>query len=230
VSDRRVRGVSQVAEGTGVTVASQRIAETVRERILTGQLKPGARIRQDELAGELSSSRLPVREALRILQSGGLVTLKSNRGAWVTSLDQRDCELSYQIRARLEPLLLAESMRGLTCFDLAELGAIQDRIEATSDVEEFLRLDRQLHWATYRRHDADELATIIERLWDTTQHYRRAYSQLAGSSRRWIINSEHRLLIQALRDRDAETAQQVLVLHISRTLSELKLHPEVFSQ
>jgi len=99
VSDRRVRGVSQVAEGTGVTVASQRIAETVRERILTGQLKPGARIRQDELAGELSSSRLPVREALRILQSGGLVTLKSNRGAWVTSLDQRDCELSRSGRA-----------------------------------------------------------------------------------------------------------------------------------
>ncbi len=94
------------------TVASQRIADHVREQILSGGLKPGARIRQDDLAEELSASRLPVREALRILQSAGLVTLQSNQGAWVTRLDQRDCERNYQIRERLEPLLLRESMPG----------------------------------------------------------------------------------------------------------------------
>ena len=213
----------------GEGVASRRIAAEIRDRILSGRLKPGERILQDVLAEELRASRLPVREALRMLESSGLVTVKSNRGAWVTALDQRDCEQTYRIRERLEPLLLAESMAGLTDADLAEIGEIQDRIEATSDVEEFLRLDRELHWATYRRHDARELATIIARLWDTTQHYRRAYSQLAGQRRRWIINSEHRLLIEALRDRDVEMAQQVLLMHISRTRSELTKHPEVFA-
>ncbi|GAA1007946.1 GntR family transcriptional regulator [Acrocarpospora pleiomorpha] len=221
--------MSEVDEGSGTTVASHRIAETVRERILSGQLKPGTRILQDELAEELSASRLPVREALRILQSRGLVTLKSNRGAWVTSLDQRDCELNYKIRERLEPLLLAESMRALTPDDLEELAGIQDRIEATEDVEEFLRLDRQLHWASYRRHDARELAAIIARLWDTTQHYRRAYTKLIGHDQRWVINSEHRLLIAAIRQKDAEMAQRILAMHISRTQRELSLHPDIFA-
>jgi DNA-binding GntR family transcriptional regulator len=209
-------------------VASQRIADHVREQILAGTLKPGTRIRQDDLAEELSASRLPVREALRILQSAGLVTLQSNKGAWVTRLDQRDCEQSYQIRERLEPLLLRESMPGLTAADLAELDDLQERIEATTDVEKFLVLDRKLHWVTYRHSDARELETIIGRLWDTTQHYRRAFSHLALQSRTWVINAEHRLLIQSLRDGDADEAERILELHIRRTRIELRSHPEVF--
>lgn len=221
--------MSGVDESQTTKVASQRIAEIVRERILAGQLKPGARIVQDELAEELDASRLPVREALRILESRGLVTFKSNRGAWVTSLNRRDCTLNYEIRERLEPLLLADSMPGLTPEDVDELSRIQDSIERTNDIEEFLRLDHRLHWATYRRHEARELADIIARLWDTTQHYRRAYTRLVGDSRRWIINSEHRLLIEAVRDRDVDMARHILTMHISRTRKELNAHPAVFT-
>ena len=212
----------------GAAVASQRIADELRERILSGRLAPGARVKQDELAEELSTSRLPVREALRILESGGLVTLRANQGAWVTSMDLRGCQLSYQMRERLEPLLLAQSAPHLTEDELDELSRIQDAIEATTDVEEFLVLDRQLHWQTYLHHDADELAAIIARLWDTTQHYRRAFTRLAGTRRAWIIGAEHRLLIQALRDRDLGSAERVLELHIRRTRVELERHPEVF--
>jgi len=209
-------------------VASQRIADHLRERILSGQLKPGTRVLQDELAEEFEASRLPVREALRILSSTGLVTLRSNRGAWVSKLDQRDCDLSYKIRERLEPLLLSESMASFTPDDVDELVELQERIEANSDVEQFLVLDRQLHWATYKYHDAQQLATMVARLWDTTQHYRRAFSHLTGSQRAWIINSEHRLLIEAIRVQDGAMAQRVLAMHIKRTRSELKNHPEVF--
>ncbi|MFG1921814.1 GntR family transcriptional regulator [Cryptosporangium sp. NPDC048952] len=209
-------------------VASNRIAQHVRERILSGLLAPGARILQDELADELGASRLPVREALRILEAQGLVTLKSNRGAWVTSLDEHECELNYEIRERLEPLLLAESIDALTADDIQRLSEIQDRIEATTDVETFLVLDRELHWGTYRPERAPALGAMISRLWDTTQHYRREFTRLAGTERRWIINSEHRLLIQALRDRDLVTAQQVLETHIRRTRAELLQHPEIF--
>jgi len=209
-------------------VASQRIADHLRDRILSGQLKPGTRVLQDELAEEFEASRLPVREALRILSSSGLVTLRSNRGAWVSKLDQRDCDLSYKIRERLEPLLLSESMASFTADDVNGLVELQERIEANSDVEQFLVLDRQLHWATYKYHDAQQLATMVARLWDTTQHYRRAFSHLTGSQRAWIINSEHRLLIEAIRVQDGAMAQRVLAMHIKRTRSELKNHPEVF--
>jgi DNA-binding GntR family transcriptional regulator len=135
-------------------VASQRVADELRERILAGRLAPGTRIIQDELAGELNTSRLPVREALRILESRGLVTLRANQGAWVTSMDVRECGLSYRIRERLEPLLLAESAPRLSDEDIDAMAAVQERIEATEDVEEFLVLDRRLHWAVYQHHDA----------------------------------------------------------------------------
>ena len=91
-------------------VASQRISEIVADRILTGRLPPGARIKQDELADELGASRLPVREALRILESRGLVTLKANSGAWVSQMSLSDLDLSYEIRERVEPLLLTNSL------------------------------------------------------------------------------------------------------------------------
>lgn len=210
-------------------VASQRVADELRERILAGRLAPGARIIQDELADELNTSRLPVREALRILESRGLVTLRANQGAWVTSMDVRECELSYKIRERLEPLLLAESAPRLSDEDIDAMAALQDRIEASADVEEFLVLDRRLHWAVYQHHNAGDLAAMVNRLWDTTQHYRRAFSRLAGAQRSWIINGEHRLLIQALRDRDHESAERILELHIRRTRVELVKHPELFA-
>jgi DNA-binding GntR family transcriptional regulator len=209
-------------------VASRRIADQLRERILDGRLPPGSRIIQDELADELNTSRLPVREALRILEARGLVTLRANQGAWVASMDMRDCERTYQIRERLEPLLLAESAPRLSTEDIDELSGLQDRIERTDDVEEFLVLDRKLHWATYRHHEAQELESIVARLWDTTQHYRRAFTRLAGDRRRWIISAEHQLLIEALRDRDLTMAQRVLEMHIRRTRVELSKHPEVF--
>ncbi len=211
------------------TVASQRIADHLRERILSGALAPGARVKQDEVAAELGASRLPVREALRILQSAGLVTLRANQGAWVTSMDLRDCQLSYRIRERVEPLLLAESAPRLTGEDIAELEELQDRIERTEDVEEFLVLDRRLHWATYRRADAEDLAAIVARLWDTTQHYRRAFTRLTMARRSWVINAEHRLLIETLRDGDVPLAEHLLTLHIRRTREELSRHPEVFA-
>ncbi|TCO60508.1 GntR family transcriptional regulator [Actinocrispum wychmicini] len=210
-------------------VASQRIAAELRTRILTGRLAPGTRIIQDELAEELRTSRLPVREALRIVAAQGLITLRANQGAWVTTMDIRECALTYRMRERLEPLLLTESAPHLTDNDIAELTEIQDRIEQATDVEEFLALDRKLHWTVYRRHDAEELAAIVARLWDTTQHYRRAFTQLAGEQRNWVIRAEHRLLIEALRDRDHGSAERVLELHIRRTRVELARHPEVFS-
>src|SRR3981189_2916951 len=125
-------GVGAVTEGTGAVpaaVPSRRLAAQLRERILSGRLAPGTRIIQDELAEELETSRLPVREALRILESRGLVTLRANHRAWVTQMDMRECELSYKIRERLEPLLLAESAPHLTDEDMTELGRLQDRIE-----------------------------------------------------------------------------------------------------
>ncbi len=162
-------------------VASQRIAEVLARRILGGELAPGARIKQDDLAVELSASRIPVREALRILESRGLVTLRANSGAWVAEMSLHDLGLSYQIREQIEPLLLRESLPRLAGSDLDRMREIQAEIEGTADVEQFLVLDREFHWTSYAGARAPQLSLMVERLWDTTQHYRRAFTRMAGA-------------------------------------------------
>ena len=145
-------------------------------------------------------------------------------------MSRQDLEVSYKIRERIEPLLLEESLPRLTDDDVARMRSLQDDIEANDDVERFLVLDRELHWASYAGHRAPHLADIIERLWDTTQHYRRAYTRLAGSRRSWIINAEHRLLIEAIAERDVEGACVTLTQHIRRTRVELAQHDSLFTE
>jgi DNA-binding GntR family transcriptional regulator len=86
-------------------VASQRITDALRTEILDGGYQPGQRIKQEDIAARLGASRIPVREALRMLQAEGLVTLVANSGAWVARLSLAECAELYQIRERLEPLL-----------------------------------------------------------------------------------------------------------------------------
>ena len=210
-------------------VASQRVADVIRERILAGTLPPGTRIKQDELADELRTSRIPVREALRILDSLGLVTLRANSGAWVAAMSVRDLQMSYAVRERIEPLLLRDSLPHLTDDHVEQMRSVQDAIESNDDIERFLVLDRELHWLTYSQHQAPQLASMVARLWDTTQHYRRAFVALAGSQGSWTIRAEHRLLIEAIAARDADTAEAVLAMHIRRTSHDLAGHPEVFT-
>lgn len=203
-------------------VASQRVADILAERILSGDLAPGSRIKQDELAEELATSRIPVRDALRMLEARGLVTMRANAGARVTSLTRRDLEVSYEIRERIEPLLLADSVPHLTEGDIADLRAVMMRNEGVTDVDEAIALGREFHWITYRRHSTPLLAQIVERVWDTTQSYRRAYMKLAignaatdGGAPTHEI--EHQLLFDAVVNKEIETAQAALILHIRRT-------------
>jgi len=222
-------GASATNGTSSSNVASHRIADHLRQQILSGGLEPGERIRQEEVASALGASRLPVREALRILQSQGLVVIKANSGAWVSQMDLDECQLTYKMRERLEPLALCESIPNLTAGSLARLDEIQDRIEANDDIDEFLRLDRQLHLLTYAGNPYRELGELIERLWNTTQPYRRAYVQRSGHARDWVINAEHRLLLDAIRRSDTQDAERILTGHIRRTrlalLPVLEHHP-----
>ena len=204
------------------------VAAAIRQEILDGKLKPGERIRQEELAARLSSSRIPVREALRQLESEGLVVLVPNSGAWIARLDLRECIEIYKIRERLEPLALGESVAGLTHTDLKELAALAEEIERDSTVDGFLALDRKFHLLSYGGAQLPMLQRMISQFWNTTQHYRRAYVTLIGGANRWIINAEHRLILEAIKRRDAEESEMLLRAHIRRTRQELERHQKIF--
>ena len=131
--------ISSVGHGN----ASNRIADGLREAILRGELPPGSRIRQEEVAAQYGASRIPVRGALRILESQGLVELVANSGAWVARFSLAECEEMYQMRERIEPLLLRYSIPGLSPETMEKIARLTEAMEAARDADAFLRLDRE---------------------------------------------------------------------------------------
>jgi DNA-binding GntR family transcriptional regulator len=226
--------VATVADGAsgfapGVEVASERIAEFLRDAILSGQIGPGDRIRQEDIAARLGASRIPVREALRILEAEGLTEHAANKGARVPVLDMHSVGVLYRMRERVEPIAIAESLPFVTDDDIEHLRDLQQRIESATDVGQFLVLDREFHLSTYSRCGQDTLTSIITRLWNSTQYYRRAFMTITGMGQRWIVHAEHNLLIDAVSRRDSQDAERYLEGHIRRTRIELARHPEVFA-
>jgi DNA-binding GntR family transcriptional regulator len=217
-----------VATDAPNSVLSTRIADELRGAILSGELSPGERIRQEELAEQFGASRIPVREALRILVTDGLVNMVSNSGAWVSSLTQEECSEQYQIRERLEPLLLRYSMPQLTDEDMSVMTSLVQQMKETTDIEDFMRLDREFHWVTYSGATTNTLTEMIERLWNTTQPYRRVFTRMVRSGGIEITHLEHELLVEAIKRQDNEEAERILHGHIRRTRIELDRHPEVF--
>jgi DNA-binding GntR family transcriptional regulator len=210
------------------SAASERVANYLREAILTGAIGPGERIRQEDVAERFGISRLPVREALHMLEAEGLTELQANKGARVPFLDAREVDIVYRMRESLEPLALAESLPKLDTATIARLARIQDDIESTGDIQHFLELDRAFHLGSYAACTVEPLASTVVRLWNTSQHYRRAFVELSGPGRMWIVNAEHRLILDAIQRRDVDDASNTLRGHIRRTRIELAAHPEIF--
>lgn len=212
----------------GSEAASERVAKHLRTQILSGVIGPGERIRQEDIAERFGVSRLPVREALRMLETEGLTELQPNKGARVPHLSMSEVDVIYRMRESLEPLALSESLPLLEGADIDHLESIQSRIEGNADIQQFLDLDREFHLLSYSRCRVEPLSSYVVRLWNTTQHYRRAFIALSGPGRMWIVNAEHRLLLDALVRRDAVDAGSILSGHIRRTRVELDQHPEIF--
>jgi DNA-binding GntR family transcriptional regulator len=210
-------------------VASHRIADSLRAAILDGSYLPGERIRQEDVAARSGASRIPVREALRMLHSEGLVTLVANSGAWARRLTLAECAETYLIRERLEPLLLRTSLPNLDDAAVDRLGALATEMESGAGIDAFMHADREFHLSSYAGAASGEMWQIIGRMWNTTQHYRREFTKIAARSSLRVTHLEHRLLLDCIRRRDADDAERVLVTHIRRTRLELEKHPEIFA-
>jgi DNA-binding GntR family transcriptional regulator len=218
-----------VIENESDLALSQQIANSMKEEILSGKYPPGVRIRQEDIAEQFGASRSPVREALRILEAEGLINLVAHTGAWISHLSLAECEEMYQLRERIEPLLLRLSIAHISESAIKELQLLSEKMEATKDVETFLKLDREFHLLSYSGAETVLVGDMVNRLWNTTQHYRRAYSQMMAASSFKPAHYEHHLLLTAIKKGDAEDAERILFGHIRRTRLELAQHPDVFN-
>jgi DNA-binding GntR family transcriptional regulator len=134
----------------------------------------------------------------------------------------------YQIRERIEPLLLRLSIPHLTKAKMDQLAELASQMEENKEVEVFLKLDREFHLLSYAGAETVLLGEMVQRLWNTTQHYRRAYTRLLASDGFKPAHYEHHLLLSAILKNDVEDAERVLFGHIRRTRLELSQHPNVF--
>ncbi len=206
-----------------------RVAETLREEILNGTLAPGDRLSQEDIALRFGVSRQPVRDALRQLEGDGLITMVANSGAWVSKLSESECYEAYQVREHLEPLLLSQSIPNLKTAQIQRLIELVAEIEQATDLEQFLRLDREFHLLSYAGAAPGMLREFVERIWNTTQHYRRAFAKLSGFTTSEVTHMEHKLILDGIVRRDSPQAEKALEGHIRRTRITLSEHKEIFT-
>jgi DNA-binding GntR family transcriptional regulator len=204
------------------------VGRSIRDAILDGRLKPGERIRQEDIARRLGTSRIPVREALRQLETEGLVTLVPHSGARVAVMDfDRFSEL-YKLREAVEPMAIAESASRLSDDQLGRLRELVTTVEQTSDDPlHWLEADRQFHLESYAAAPLPRVLSMIEGFWNQTQQYRRAYLHTVRKNID-IVHYEHRLILEALERRNPEDAANLQRLHIRRTRITLAPHSELF--
>ena len=196
--------------------SAARVASVVRESILSGELAPGQRIRQREVAVRCGTSRIPVRDALLQLESEGLVQATSG-GARVSKFDARELSDIYELRERVEPFALSRSLSQVTHTELVELERLANEMEAAaqkSDAASWVELDRQFHLLLLS-HGPTRFLPLIESLWNATQHYRRTYFYLPDRIR--VAHLEHNLLLDCVRAQSADDAEDLLLVHIRRT-------------
>ena len=211
----RVAGVFQLGHRQLARNASEIACELIREAIVDGRLEPGRPLKEEELARELGISRTPVREALRVLQTEGLVTSTPNRSAVVRSHDADELAQMYELRALLEgyaarcaaPRISEEGLERLreSCARFASL--VHD-----DDLSELVKENVNFHQIVLEAAGNPRLSGMVRSVIELPLVYR---SYLWYSAEQKLISEHyHRQIAKALEDRDAERAELIMKEHV----------------
>jgi len=196
------------------TVA-EAVAEKLRARILTGDLREGSQLRQEVLAAELGVSRIPLREAFRRLEGEGLLTILPHRGAIVSVLSKDEIAEMFDLRALIEPDLIRRAVPNLSAADLREAEETLAGYKAAfehRDVETWGKLNTQFHTALYRPAKRPRSFALAQTLLDQTDRYTRMQLLLTGGQSR--AQREHAELLASCRAGNVERAGRLLESHI----------------
>lgn len=202
----------------GHRTLGERAVATLHEAILTGVLAPGERLPIEDLAQTLDMSPMPIREALRLLGSIGLVENVPHRGARVTELSVDDLKDVYESRLALEPLTVRRAALRFTPEDAARA---RERLDA--HVEAYGREDLRLIWSTHTAfhfaiYDAAGsrwMTRLIRPLWDTTDRYRFAMLPMRTSLDTRRV--EHEAILAACVEQEPGLAAVLVHNHLATT-------------
>lgn len=199
---------------------SAHVIEHLRRGIITGEYPNDTKLLPRAIAERCGTSFIPVREALRILESEGFVVFRHNRGAWVTSLSIADLEDLYVLRVELESQAVRLA-RPLDERDIELLRDVLDRINRANrrkEVDKVVALNRDFHFLIYRRSNSPRRLTVIEQLWLHAERYQ----HMSVEFRHDAAEDEHRRIISLLAAGDHNNAADAMGDHLTSTANILR--------
>lgn len=191
------------------------VFNTLRQAILTGELKPGERLMEIHLANRLGVSRTPIREAIRKLELEGLVTMIPRRGAEVAQITEKSMSDVLEVRRAMDALCAELACERITEEELAQLkdACVHfERVTATRDVKQIAKADVQLHDIILQATGNNRLIQLVNNL--SEQMYRYRFEYIKDFSQHQRLVEEHRIIYDSLVSRDKERASEAAKVHI----------------
>lgn len=205
---------------------SSRVFQKIRDGILEGKYKEHDELRENTIGKELGVSRTPVREALRQLELEGLVTIIPNKGAYVTGISSKDVRDIYMVRSMLEGLCARWATENITEEQLDELEEIiflsefHIKKEGKSNTDQVAALDGKFHAVLYEASNSRILSHILTDFHKYVLMARKTSIVSEERARKSI--REHKQILRAIRDKDADLAEQLANEHILHVMQNLK--------
>ena len=207
---------------TGPEVGSSlidEVADRLREMIISGEVAPGEKIPIRMIEERLGVSHIPIREALRRLEAEHLVTNIPRRGAIATPVSVEQLMELYDFRRLIEPEIAVRAAHNMTVDDLAALEAclatLDGALESDPASDDFIRADREFHWAVL----APGATPLVERtlvpLWQMCERYVRLGMRVHGTPTR--TRKHHHAIYQAVRKRDDDAIRHAIETHLALT-------------
>jgi DNA-binding GntR family transcriptional regulator len=196
------------------------ITEKLRDAILRGELQPGEKLVQDELARHYGVSRMPIREAFRTLEGEGLVTFHPHRGVVVTELSVEEIEEVFSIRVMLEGMAARLAVMNMTEEVAGQLRQLITQSEAAQDEpDRYLDLNSVFHYTFFNAAQRPRLVALIRDLRNTVQPYLRLHLTARGRLQRSL--AEHWAIYEACIAGDAEETESLARAHLQESLEAL---------
>lgn len=191
------------------------VFNTLRKAILKGELSPGERLMEKQLAEKMGVSRTPIREAIRKLELEGLVVMVPRKGAEVAKITEQDIKDVLEVRASLESLAVKLACEKMKKDDIANLLHVNKQfIDAAKrmDVDKVIEHDVEFHDVIYHATKNEKLIQIINNLREQIYRFRVEYiRQMQDFSN---LVKEHEEIVQSIIDREGQQAQEIASKHI----------------
>lgn len=199
------------------------VYEALRKAIIEGHLARAERLVQDDLATQFGTSRIPVRDALKRLETEGLVAL-DERGSYVVSyFGSEDVEEIYGLRLLLEPYAAGKALDCMMASDLEELENIAQEMKeaaALKDIERYVQLNQTFHLSLYELSRQRRLVRMIQSLWSGLM----PLTPMAVPGQLERSTGEHEAILRALQERQRDTLEALMRDHIRHAAMALQVH------